>query len=248
MINLTKAVVRELAPSGVLRVAINLANFLLVSGKNDNGDPIGVAPDLAAAIAKDLNVELQYIGFDRPGELADAVVKGVWDIGLIGVEPDRARHIDFTAAYVEIEATYLVAGNSKIRTIADVDNVGVRIAVAARSAYDLYLSRHLQHAQLVRASGLEESYQLFVSEDLDALAGLKPRLLSDVKRIENARLLDDRFTAVQQAIGTPVGRVVGFAYLREYVENAKESGMIADLIGRYKIDGLSVAPSEQTIA
>ena len=238
------AAARELAPTGVLRAAINLANFLLVTGENENGEPTGVSPDLAASIAKALEVEICYVGFNRPGELADAVVDDSWDIGLIAAEPARAQHIDFTAAYVEIEATYLVSGDSKIQTITDVDQVGVRVAVAARSAYDLYLSRHLQHAELVRAEGLDESFELFVREQLDALAGLKPRLLSDVERIENARILAGRFTAVQQAIGTPSGRPVGFAFLREYVESAKVSGLIAELIARHGVKGLSVAPPE----
>ena len=244
MIDMSNVAARELAPTGVLRAAINLANFLLVTGEKENGDPAGLAPDLAASIAKALEVEICYVGFNRPGELADAVVDDSWDIGLIAAEPARAQHIDFTAAYVEIEATYLVAGDSKIQAIKDVDQAGVRIAVAARSAYDLYLSRHLQHAELVRAEGLNESFDLFVREQLDALAGLKPRLLFDVERIENARILAGRFTAVQQAIGTPAGRPAGFTYLREYVESAKSSGLIAELIARYGVEGLSVAPSE----
>ena len=176
--------------------------------------------------------------------MADAVADNTWDIGLIAAEPARAQHIDFTAAYVEIEATYLVAGDSLIKKIKDVDQTGVRIAVAARSAYDLYLTRHLQHAELVRAEGLDESFDLFVREQLDALAGLKPRLLSDVKRIENARILEGRFTAVQQAIGTPAGRPAAFAYLCEYVESAKASGLIAELITSHGVKGLSVAPPE----
>ena len=244
MIDMSNAAARELAPTGVLRAAINLANFLLVTGTKENGEPTGVSPDLAASIAKALKVEISYVGFNRPGELADAAVDNVWDIGLIAAEPDRAQHIDFTAAYVEIEATYLVDGDSKIQMIKDVDQIGVRIAVAARSAYDLYLTRHLQHAELVRAEGLEESFDLFVREQLDALAGLKPRLLSDVERIDNARILEGRFTAVQQAIGTPAGRPVGFAYLREYVESAKASDLIAELITRHGVKGLSVAPPE----
>ena len=244
MIDMSNVAARELAPTGVLRAAINLANFLLVTGEKENGDPAGLAPDLAASIAKALGVEICYVGFNRPGELADAVVDDSWDIGLIAAEPARAQHIDFTVAYVEIEATYLVAGDSKIQTIKDVDQAGVRIAVAARSAYDLYLSRHLQHAELVRAEGLNESFDLFVREQLDVLAGLKPRLLFDVERIENARILAGRFTAVQQAIGTPAGRPAGLTYLREYVESAKSSGLIAELIARHGVEGLSVAPSE----
>ncbi len=118
----------------------------------------------------------------------------------------------------------------------------MRIAVSERSAYDLYLSRHLQHAELVRASGLDASYELFVREGLDALAGLRPRLLGDVQKIDNACILDGRFTAVQQAVGTPIERTGGSAYLRDFVDKAKASGLIGQLIERHGINGLSVAP------
>ena len=236
-------VAMELAPTGTLRAAINLANFLLVTGKKPNGDPDGVAPDLAAAIADDLGVDIKYVPFATPGELADAVSDGAWDIGLIGAEPARAEHIDFTAAYVEIEATYLVLENSPLKQLEDVDQPGMRIAVSARSAYDLYLTRHLKHAELVRAEGLDASYELFVQEDLDALAGLKPRLLFDVETLGQARLLEGRFTAVQQAVGTPVDRKDGAAYLRSFIETAKASGLIAQLVSRHQVKGLSVAPA-----
>ena len=126
--------VSELAPTGILRAAINLSNFLLVSGRSENGDPEGVAPDLAACIADDLGVDVVYLTFKSPGELADAVSDGTWDIGLIGAEPARAEHIDFTAAYVEIEATYLVLADSPLKHLEDVDRTGIRIAVSARSA------------------------------------------------------------------------------------------------------------------
>ena len=243
VISMSSAAASQLAPNGTLRAAINLANFLLVTGRSASGDPAGVAPDMASAIAEDLGVDIAFVPFATPGELADAVTSGAWDIGLIGAEPARAEHISFSAAYVEIEATYLVLKSSSIQSIEDVDRPGNRIAVSARSAYDLYLSDHLRHAQLVRAKGLDASYDVFVRDGLDALAGLKPRLLSDVERLDNARLLDGRFTAVQQAIGTPLDRPAGAAYLKEFVEAAKESGMVSELIARHKVNGLSVAPT-----
>ena len=240
---MSNPVAMELAPTGTLRAAINLANFLLVTGKKPNGDPDGVAPDLAAAIADDLGVDIKYVPFATPGELADAVSDGAWDIGLIGAEPARAEHIDFTAAYVEIEATYLVLADSPLKQLEDVDRTGIRIAVSARSAYDLYLTRHLEHAELVRAEGLDASYELFVREGLDALAGLKPRLLFDAETLGQARLLEGRFTAVQQAVGTPADRKDGAAYLRSFIETAKASGLVAQLISRHQVKGLSVAPA-----
>ncbi len=232
----------ELAPTGVLRAGINMANFLLVTGRRDDGAPQGVAPDMASAVAERLGVEVDYVPYETPGQLADDATNGVWDIGLIGAEPARAEHIAFSAAYVEIEATYLVPADSPIQAVADVDQPGVRIAVAARSAYDLYLTRNIQHAELVRVAGLNASYDLFVNDKLDALAGLRPRLMSDVEKLPGARLLDGKFTAVQQAIGTPRDRGAAAAFLRDFVEEAKASGLVGQFIERHRVRGLSVAP------
>jgi polar amino acid transport system substrate-binding protein len=234
--------IAELAPSGVLRAAINMANSLLVSGSGPAGEPVGVAPDLAREIATRLGVPVAYVPFARPGELADAAGQGIWDIGLIAAEPARAQTIAFTPAYAEIAATYLVPAGSPLQTIAEIDRPGLRIAIAARSAYDLWLSRHLQHAELVRAPGLDPAFELFVKEKLDALAGLKPRLLSDVEQLPGARILDGQFTAVQQAVGTARQNQAGAAFLRAFVEEAKSVGLIARLIERHRIRGLTVAP------
>lgn len=232
----------ELAPTGVLRAGINMANFLLVTGRRDDGAPQGVAPDMAHAVAERLGVEVVYVPYETPGQLADDATKGVWDVGLIGAEPARAEHIAFSAAYVEIEATYLVPADSPIQAIDDVDRPGARIAVAARSAYDLYLTRNIQHAELMRVAGLNASYDLFVNDKLDALAGLRPRLMSDVEKLPGARLLDGKFTAVQQAIGTPRDRGAAAAFLRDFVEEAKASGLVGQFIERHQVKGLSVAP------
>lgn len=235
-------IVAQLAPTGVLRAGINLGNFLLVTGRAPNGDPAGVAPDMAAAIAAKLGVPVKYVPYKTPGELADAGGTGVWDIGLIGAEPARAEKIAFTAAYCEIEATYLVPAGSPLQGVAEVDKPGVRIAVSARSAYDLWLERNIKQATLMRAEGLDASFDLFVKEKLEALAGLKPRLLSDVEKLPGARILPGKFTAVQQAVGTARANTAGAAFLREFVEEAKASGLVAELIARHKVVGLSVAP------
>lgn len=232
----------ELAPTGVLRAGINMANFLLVTGRRDDGAPQGVAPDMASAVAERVGVEVAYVPYETPGQLADDATNGVWDIGLIGAEPARAEHIAFSAAYVEIEATYLVPADSPVQAIDDVDRPGVRIAVAARSAYDLYLTRNIRHAELLRVAGLNASYDLFVNDKLDALAGLRPRLMSDVEKLPGARLLDGKFTAVQQAIGTPRDREAAAAFLRDFVEEAKANGLVGQFIERHQVKGLSVAP------
>jgi polar amino acid transport system substrate-binding protein len=166
----------------------------------------------------------------------------VWDIALIGAEPARAEKIAFSPAYVEIEATYLVPPGSPLQSIEDVDRPGIRISVAAKSAYDLWLERNIKHAELVRASDLDASYDQFVSEKYEVLAGLRPRLLTDVQRLPGARILDGKFTAVQQAIGTARANSAGAAFLRNFVEEAKASGFVASLIERHHVAGLSVAP------
>jgi polar amino acid transport system substrate-binding protein len=233
----------ELAPTGVLRAGINLSNFLLVTGRRANGDPEGVSPSMAREVARRLGVEVRYVPFPTPGELADAAAEDVWDIGLIGAEPERAKTITFTAAYVEIEATYLVPAGSALRAVEEVDRPGVRIAVADRSAYELWLSDNIRHAELVRVKGLDGSFDAFVEQKLDALAGLRPRLITDVEKIPGARILDGRFTAVQQAIGTKPDREAGAAFLRELVEEAKTSGLVARLIEEHGVTGrLTVAP------
>ena len=235
-------VLAELAPAGVLRAGINLANFLLVSGRSPTGEPEGVAPDLARALADRLGVPVTYVTYARPGELADAAGGDVWDIGLIAAEPARAEAIAFSPAYAEIEATYLVPAGSPMSAIHEVDRPGIRIAIAARSAYDLWLARHLRHAELVRAPSLDASYDLFVTEKLDALAGLRPRLLQDVEKLPGARILEGRFTAVQQAVGTAKANTAGARFLHDFVEDAKASGLVARLIEGHQIRGLAVAP------
>ncbi|WP_135467542.1 ABC transporter substrate-binding protein [Crenalkalicoccus roseus] len=236
-------ILAQLAPTGVLRAAINLGNFLLVTGRSPAGEPEGVSPDMARAIAERLGVPVRYVTYPRPGELADAAGTGAWDIGLIGAEPQRAERIAFTAAYAEIEATYLVPAGSPIRSIAEVDRPGVRIAVTARAAYDLWLERNIRHATLVRTDSLDSAFRTFVDQGLDALAGLRPRLLADAEALPGSRLLEGRFTAVQQAIGTARGNEAGAAFLRDFVEEAKASGLVARLIERHGVRGLSVAPA-----
>lgn len=232
----------QLAPTGVLRAGINLSNFLLVTGRSEKSEPMGVAPDMAREIAAALGVPVHYVPFKTPGELGDQVGKGIWDIGLIGAEPQRAEKMQFTAAYVEIEATYMVPEGSPIKSIADVDKKGVRIAVSARSAYDLWLVNNIKNATLVQVSGLDAAYDKFMSDKLEVLAGLRPGLLKDVEKAPGTKILDGKFTAVQQAVGTAKANVEGAAFLADFVEKAKKSGLVQSFIDRHKVKGLSVAP------
>ena len=233
----------ELAPTGVLRAGINLSNFLLVTGQTASGDPQGVSPDMARAVADRLVVPVEYIRYATPGELADAAVEDLWDIGNIGAEPERAKTITFTAAYAEIEATYLVPAGSPIQSIDEVDQEGVRIGVYGRSAYGLWLSDHIERAELVKAEGVDASFDIFSTNRLEALAGLRPRLVEDAANLHGARVLDGQFTAVQQAIGTKPDRKAGAAFLCDFVEEAKSSGLVASLLAKHGVEGrLTVAP------
>ena len=239
---ITPAIRSELAPSGKLRVGLNHGNFLLVTPGSSATDPRGVAPDVARELGRRVGVPVEFIRFDSAGKLGDGVKTGAWDVAFLGAEPQRAAEIAFTAAYLEIPSTYLVPAGSPIRSVADVDREGVRIAVAEQSAYGLYLSRTIKRARLVLTQGVDASFDVFVAQKLEALAGLKPRLLTDVQKLPGSRLLDGQFTAVQQAIGTAKARVAGAAFLRAFVEAVKASGFVAEAISRNNSQGVSVAP------
>ncbi len=241
MTECTPALRSELAPTGKLRVGVNMSNFLLTAKDPATGEPKGVAVDLGRELGKRLGVPVEILPYPNPGALADAAKSGVWDVGFLGAEPQRANEIDFTAAYVEIEASYLVPPGSKLKAIAEVDSKGVRIVVPEKSAYELFLTRSLKHAELTRVKGADTAFQQFVSEKFDALAGLKPRLVTDAEKLPGSRILDGNFTAVQQAIGTPKGRAAGAKYLGEFVEDIKATGLVAKTIEKNKVRGLSVA-------
>jgi polar amino acid transport system substrate-binding protein len=237
----TQAARNELTPTGKLRVGVNMSNFLLTRTDERTGQPAGVAVDLGHELGRRLGVPVEIIPYPNPGALADAAPTGAWDVGFLGAEPQRANEIDFTAAYVEIEATYLVPPGSALRSIAEVDRDGIRIAVPTKSAYELYLTRSLKNAKLVHEKGADNAFKRFVDDKLDALAGLRPRLVTDCDKLPGSRIIEGRFTAVQQAVGTPKGRSAGAQYLREFVEDIKASGLVAKTIEANGVRGLTVA-------
>ena len=237
------AVRAELSPTGTLRAGINTGNFLLVTGFAGNGDPVGVSPDVAAEIARRLGVALKLVPYSDPGSLADGADRGEWDIGNIGAEPQRAQTIAFTPAYCEIQATYIVPAGSPIRSAEDVDRPGIRVATKGRAAYSLWLENNLRHAELLQTDTVDGAFDAFVDQELDALAGLRPRLLQDVERLAGARILEGQFSAVQQAVGTPRRNTHAAAWLADVIEELKSSGFIAQLIEKHRVKGLTVAPS-----
>lgn len=234
-----EAIRARLTPTGTLRVGVNLSNFLLTA-RDAQGNISGVAVDMGRELGRRLGVPVSVTGYDTPGLLGDAVAD--WDIGFLADEPARAKLITFSPAYVEIEATYLVPAGSKIQSVGEVDRPGVRVAVSNRSAYELYLTRALKHAELTRVDGVDNSFKVFAAGGFDALAGLRPRLIKDEKTLPGSRLLPGRFTAVQQAAGTPKDRGDEVAaYVRAFVEDAKASGFVANAITGNKVVGLAVA-------
>src|SRR5262245_48464798 len=237
---LSPAAKSELAPTGKLRVGINYGNFLLVTRHSDT-EYTGIAVDLGRELGQRLGVPVDLVAFATAGKLADAVKAGTWDVAFLGNEPQRAGDIAFSPPYLEIEAGYLVPAGSPIRTMAEVDRKGVRIAVAVNSAYDLYLVRNLKHATRVPVQGIQGSYDAFVKDKLEVLSGLKPRLVTDAETLPGSRILDGRFTVVQQSVGTPQGRPAGAKYLGEFAQDIKTSGMVAQAIARHSVRGVTGA-------
>ncbi|MEL6478498.1 MAG: transporter substrate-binding domain-containing protein [Pseudomonadota bacterium] len=225
-----------LAPTGTLRVGINMANMLLVTATDAQGQPQGIAPDLAKRIAHRLGVPLNLVPMPQPGHVADAIGTEV-DIGLIAREPERAETVAFTRPYAEIEATYLIAPDSPITQIDEVDQPGREIAVADRAAYDLYLKRSLAHARLVRADGLGAAFEMFRDRGMEVLAGLRPALLKNAEAYPGARVLEGRYTTIEQAVGMRPGAPEALAFLQEIVAGALTSGFVADAIDRHGVKG-----------
>jgi polar amino acid transport system substrate-binding protein len=221
-----------------------MAIYRLYSG--DDGESHLEALDLAAhaaAIADALGVPLKLIPYDTPSALAAAAGSGAWDIGNIGAEPQRAAVMDFTAAYAEIEATYLVPPGSPIQSVDAVDRPGNRISVSKGSAYGLWLENNIKHAELKPVEGGDAAFEQFVNEKMEALASLRPRLVTDAERLPGSRILAGQFAAVRQAVGINKGNGAAYAWLKDFVEAAKANGLVASWIEKFGVQGkLSVAP------
>lgn len=232
----------ELAPTGTLRAGINYGNVILAKKDKATGESSGVAIDLARELGRRLGVPVEIVAYDSVGAMVDGAKAGAWDIAFLGADPARATEISFTGAYVELEATYLVPAGSPLRAIADVDREGVRVSAPARAAYELFLTRSLTRARLVRAQGADAAVDLLVSGQVEALAGLRQALIAPASKLPGSRILDGQFMAVQQAVGVPKGRDAGATYLRGFVEEAKASGLVAQAIQKTGAIGVSVAP------
>jgi len=236
-------VVEQLAPDGLLRAAINFGNPVLAQRPEAGGEARGVSVALAQELGRELGVPVKLVFFNEAGQVPAALKDKAWDIAFLAIDPVRAQEIAFTAAYVEIDGAYLVTAASPLHTVDEVDQPGQRIAVAIGSAYDLYLTRALKHAQLVRFVDTAAATAAFESQHLDALAGVKQPLVAYAAAHPGTRLLPGRFMAIEQAMGTPQGRPAAAAYLRDFVDRMKASGFVAKALAASGQDSGLVAPA-----
>jgi polar amino acid transport system substrate-binding protein len=243
-------VLKDLAPTGKLRAAINFGNGVLAQ-KGPAGEPKGITPDLATALAKRLGVQVEFVPYEAAGKVFEGAKAGAWDVGFIAIEPVRAADIQFTAPYVIIDGTYMVRTDSPLKEVADVDKPGIRIAVGLGSAYDLYLTRTIKNATLVRANvgGGKAMIELWVNDKLDAAAGVRQQLEVYAKSHPNdVRIMSGAFQEIRQAMGMPkkngeAGKA-GAAYLAAFVEDMKASGFVADALKRSGQDAKVAPPAK----
>ncbi|MDB5782058.1 ABC transporter substrate-binding protein [Caballeronia mineralivorans] len=235
---------KELAPTGTLRAAINYNNPLLARRDAATGELSGLAVDLSRELARRVGVPLELIPYAAAGKISASAKGNTWDIGYLAIDPLRANDIDFTAAHVELEGTYLLPAGSPLQRIEDMDCDGVRIAVTAKSAYDLFLSRELKHAQLVRAENTPESIELMLGQKLDAVAAVRTALVTGATRLPGSRVLSGHFMTIPQAAGIPKGRPAAARYVSEFIEEMKASGFVAATLKKYGLgpDDAIVAP------
>jgi len=237
--------IAALTPRGSLRASINLGNPILAN-RGLGGQPVGVSIDLALELGRWLDVEVELVVFDAAGKSVDAVAADQADVGFFAIDPERAG-IAFTAPYVLIEGAYLVRDASPIRENSDVDQADVTVTVGKGSAYDLFLTRELRVARIVRAPTSPAVVDTFLAQGLDVAAGVRQQLESDAARLPGLRLLPGRFMVIQQAMGLPKGRGEEAATtLRMFVEQMKRQGFISDALTRHHIEGASVAPASPT--
>ena len=232
---------KKLAPSGVLRVGLNMSNFLLVSGVDKSGFPDGLSPDVGKKIAEELNVNCKLVEFKRPGLLADAVNEDKWDIGNIASEKERGKTIDFSDPYVNIDANFIFRNKDNFKSNEEINSPGIKIVVAERSAYDLWLTENFKNVELIRASSIEESHNLFRNNKADVLAGLKPKLIDELATNNDFKIIANPFTYIKQSVGVKKGNPEILEFLNGFISKLIRKGYIKELLKKHKVqDKLSV--------
>ena len=238
----TTEVVRALAPNGTLRAAINFGNPILANKNAQTGEPFGVSVDIARELGRRLNMPVELVTFTSAGKVVDAVSANEVSIAFVAIDPVRATTTAYTAPYVIIEGAYLVRDNSPLRDNAEVDRSGTRVVVGGGSAYDLYLTREIKNATLVRAATSPLVTDEMLKQNLEVAAGVKQQLQADALRVGGVRLLPGRFMVINQAVGMPIARAAAVDYIKAFVEDLKASGFVANALMRHGIKGALVAP------
>ena len=234
-------IIKKIAPTGVLRVGVNMSNFLLVNSKDKLGVIDGVSPGIGKKLAKELNISFEIVQFANPGLLADAVDNNEWDIGNIASEKERGKTIDFSDPYVNIDANFLFREEDNFKNNNDIDQSGIKIAVFERSAYDLWLTENFKKAELIRVNSIEESHNLFKENKVNILAGLKPKLIEEMKKNNNYEMIQSPFTYIKQSIGIKKGNPEVLDFINKFISNIIKEGYIKSLLKQHNVqDKLSI--------
>ena len=238
---MTESISNIIAPKNVLRIGINMSNFLLVNKDSTFSKPEGLSPEIGKLLARELGINYEFVTFKNPGLLADAIDYDKWDVGNFAYEKKRAEIIDFSNPYVNIDANFLLRKNSEINQNHDVDNKNNKIAVVNRSAYDLWLSDNYKKAKIIRAKTIIETHNLFYNQDVNILAGLKPKLLEELNNNDQFKLIDEPFTFIKQSIGIKKGNSKAIDFINNFVSRKIKDGTIKGLLKKYDLeDKLSV--------
>ena len=234
-------IIKKIAPTGVLRIGVNMSNFLLVNSKDKLGVIDGVSPGIGKKLAKELNISFEIVQFENPGLLADAVDNNEWDIGNIASEKERGKTIDFSDPYVNIDANFLFREEDNFKNNNDIDQSGIKIAVFERSAYDLWLTENFKKAELIRVNSIEESHNLFKENKVNILAGLKPKLIDEMKKNNNYEMIQSPFTYIKQSIGIKKGNPEVLDFINKFISNKIKEGYIKSLLRQHNVqDKLSI--------
>ena len=226
---------KKLAPRGILRIGINMSNFLLVSSKDSNGLPAGVSPDIGKKLAEELNLKFKLVQFETPGLLADAVNDDQWDVGNIAHEKERSKTIDFSDPYVNIDVNFLFRSKDNFKSNDEIDSSSIKIAVVERSAYDLWLTENFKNAKLIKVSTIDKSHKLFRDGDVDVLAGLKSKLLEELKIKNDFRFMSNPFTNINQSIGIKKGNPKILEFLNEFISKIINEGYVESLLKKHNV-------------
>ena len=226
---------KKLAPTGVLRIGLNMSNFLLVNLKDQNGLPNGVSPDIGKKLAKELNVSCKLIQFEKPGLLADAVNDDQWDIGNIACEKERSKTIDFSNPYVNIDANFIFKNKYNFKNNEEINSLGVKIAVVERSAYDLWLTENFKNAELIKVNTIDNSHKLFREGRVDVLAGLKPKLIEELDSNNDLKIISNPFTYIKQSIGIKRGNPDIIVFLNKFILKMIKEGYIENLLKKHNV-------------